>query len=240
MGGLVMVTSKGGTWRLYGLTAGHILPDNVLSEGRDGDVSFQGYINMVEPDITELDRAKEFDDSDSESNNNIAWKDLGVLSANVYSQRTRNRDWALVDFNKVKPQAAGGGTRTYVTSTVSTTESVSLGYNSTLKGKISGDPVMVLLPTGDEFVFVHIIELEDTKAYLEGTSGTWVVKMADETCQVFGHVIAEDPLGDVYMVPIADVLEDIRLELNAQAVEVPHSGQIFNLEGSGNVNNKEK
>ena len=40
---------------------------------------------------------------------------------------------------------------------------------------------------------------------------------------VFGHVVADDSLGDVYMVPLCDILDDIKHVLGAQGARLPES-----------------
>jgi len=40
---------------------------------------------------------------------------------------------------------------------------------------------------------------------------------------VFGQVVADDVLGDVYMVPLCDIFEDVKQALDAREVRLPQS-----------------
>ena len=77
-----------------------------------------------------------------------------------------------------------------------------------------------------------------------GTSGTWVstkmveparsirsqsapARTADDVANgkvmVFGQVVADDALGDAYVVPLCDILHDIKNVLDAQEARLPES-----------------
>jgi hypothetical protein len=80
-----------------------------------------------------------------------------------------------------------------------------------------------------------------------GSSGSWVLTESEDWpgdnssewpepatqvgCQnkierllrIHGQIVADDAFGDVYMVPVVDILEDIRQELNAREVRLPES-----------------
>jgi hypothetical protein len=57
---------------------------------------------------------------------------------------------------------------------------------------------------------------------IEGDSGAWVAHNAAP--EVYGHVVATDILGDAYVMPSVDTLEEIRDCLAAKYVELPHDG----------------
>lgn len=69
-----------------------------------------------------------------------------------------------------------------------------------------------------------------------GASGSWVVSEQDaiesasryttgdhveQKAIVLGHVVADDVLGDIYMIPLTDILSDIAKELRAREVRLP-------------------
>ncbi|CAN9270455.1 unnamed protein product [Alternaria alternata] len=77
-----------------------------------------------------------------------------------------------------------------------------------------------------------------------GSSGTWVTAETTESSSdtrhqgsttsdsyyqpsrnvtVFGQVVADDSLGDVYMVPLCDILEDVKQLFNAREARLPES-----------------
>ena len=45
---------------------------------------------------------------------------------------------------------------------------------------------------------------------------------------VFGQVVADDALGDAYMVPLCDILEDVKHVLDAQEARLPESSSEIN------------
>src|SRR4051812_39155423 len=51
-----------------------------------------------------------------------------------------------------------------------------------------------------------------------GSSGSWVVNPT--TFKVYGHVVAENPLGDIWVIPMCDMLNDIREEEHATSVRL--------------------
>ena len=230
MGGFIRVTAKAGTTTLYGLTVGHVLPDDCTNNS--------GLPEGFSIHHASQDAASNGESTKTDTQDEVAsWEELGSVSLTVFSQRARNRDWALIDFSNASfwPESHNTETRTYETSHSMTSEVVQLSHDENIVGEISDVPIVALLPFGDEFVRVHTVTLGDANgtsswplaahadqvAYLDGTSGTWVVQWAGLVCRVFGHLIAEDPLGDVYMVPMTDILKDIEFELYALRVEVP-------------------
>jgi hypothetical protein len=62
-----------------------------------------------------------------------------------------------------------------------------------------------------------------------GSSGAWVIATSTQT--VIGHIIADDPFGDVYIVPIVDILADVKAVLDAKSVSLPTREDISNVHG---------
>lgn len=78
-----------------------------------------------------------------------------------------------------------------------------------------------------------------------GASGSWVVsqqkgvfkaaraamkypisilgKHVEQKVRVLGYVVADDVLGDIYMVPLTDILSDVAKELGAREVRLPNT-----------------
>jgi hypothetical protein len=54
---------------------------------------------------------------------------------------------------------------------------------------------------------------------VDGDSGSWVV--TEDTQQVIGHVVATDPLGAGYIIPLCDIFDDIQNSLGVLAVGLP-------------------
>jgi hypothetical protein len=68
----------------------------------------------------------------------------------------------------------------------------------------------------------HIPDLPD------GSSGSWVVDPF--TGDVYGHIVANDPFGDVYVVPLADTFNEIRKAYGAKEVRIASE---LDLESTG-------
>ncbi|KAK1994951.1 hypothetical protein LX36DRAFT_726370 [Colletotrichum falcatum] len=65
---------------------------------------------------------------------------------------------------------------------------------------------------------------------LHGDSGSWVVDF--RTRQVIGHVIASDVLSEAYVLPMAEILQQIRDLGDAQDVEIATSDEIMAYNGA--------
>ena len=71
---------------------------------------------------------------------------------------------------------------------------------------------------------------------VDGDSGSWVVDPISH--EVFGHAVASDILGDVYVVPIRDTFDNIKQSLGVSEVTLPteddirHAERQRNLEGA--------
>lgn len=57
-----------------------------------------------------------------------------------------------------------------------------------------------------------------------GDSGSWVVE--PHTSYVYGHLVASDPLGDGYIIPLRDTLQNIKEATGAELVELASSVDI--------------
>lgn len=50
--------------------------------------------------------------------------------------------------------------------------------------------------------------------------------MNESTLEVIGHIVASDPLGDAYVIPLKDVFADIKARLGAKSVELASASWI--------------
>ena len=116
---------------------------------------------------------------------------------------------------------------------------------------ISNLPARVVTPLGKSFIKVYpITTMMDSKyrpvsydianrfiefELHEGSSGSWVVSeemvlepddsgndIETRIVCVHGVLVADDGYGDVYMIPLADVLDDIKKVLGVSMVSLPH------------------
>jgi hypothetical protein len=60
-----------------------------------------------------------------------------------------------------------------------------------------------------------------------GDSGSWVVDIEDPLHSVLGHVVASDSLGESYMIPIHETLQDIQQRLAVRAVRLPTEMEVL-------------
>jgi hypothetical protein len=59
-------------------------------------------------------------------------------------------------------------------------------------------------------------------------SGCWILRdisssSSDRSTTFYGQVVCDDIFGDVYVVPLVDILDDIKEVLNASKVSLPPS-----------------
>lgn len=60
---------------------------------------------------------------------------------------------------------------------------------------------------------------------IQGDSGAWVVN--DSSLEVYGHIVAGDAFGEVYVVPVWDTFDDIKREMNATRVSLATSVDVL-------------
>ncbi|KAF2823930.1 hypothetical protein CC86DRAFT_408947 [Ophiobolus disseminans] len=127
-------------------------------------------------------------------------------------------------------------------------DGVEISFKPPYVGSIDRTPSFAILPFGEDFVRTYTVQLQGALQEIPlGSSGTWVLTESEgwpvdnrsdwpeeaalgdfdgaveRLVRVFGHVAADDAFGDVYMVPLVDILEDIKKELSARDVRLPES-----------------
>ncbi|KAK6948584.1 hypothetical protein Daesc_010354 [Daldinia eschscholtzii] len=60
---------------------------------------------------------------------------------------------------------------------------------------------------------------------LDGESGSWVID--SKSHEVYGQLVAVDALGDGYVIPMSDILDDIKLYFEAETVELGKFSDLF-------------
>ncbi|KAI0535451.1 hypothetical protein GGR58DRAFT_441744 [Xylaria digitata] len=86
------------------------------------------------------------------------------------------------------------------------------------EGWILSEPGRILLE-GDKFIDSFMVTLNDGPGIRDGDSGSWVIDTA--RFEVYGQLVASDIFGSGYVIPMADILNDIKSQLGAQAVGLP-------------------
>ncbi|KAJ4387899.1 hypothetical protein N0V93_008502 [Gnomoniopsis smithogilvyi] len=228
-GGMVKVTKAFGEFKLYGLTAGHVTRDF-----KDG--SHESEIGL----------------EDSESSDGVTEGDgdlpgpwmfleqhvLGrVISPNrpVQYQNKPYLDWALFELDTYQPNQLAAhsldfpGGEIYLSSAVDCSQrelrvAMISGSQGVKHGTLSMIRASVLLGPGESFTDAYTMSLDDSEVEY-GDSGSWVV--AESCLGVYGHVIADDVFGDAYVIPMPDILDDIRQFLGASSVGLPSAPDII-------------
>ncbi|KAF2184551.1 hypothetical protein K469DRAFT_688568 [Zopfia rhizophila CBS 207.26] len=245
MGELIKVVKPDNDLLLCGLTAGHLLDhqidqlDETLSSGdssdsrKEGSGSDEAIVSAaVKPHMSSSIR------EESRSKNSaggITWVAIGTNSSTSFSKKALDRDWVLIEnIEETCRQNFAFRTRLerrYILSAVvsevkksvrdtKSSQIVKIRSNDAVKtGIIQVYHQQYYYQTGEtlsKFIQCHYKRLLVNLPI--GSSGSWVVN--NENLQVYGHVIAEDPLGDLLVVPMRDVLNDIKETLGAKSVEI--------------------
>ncbi|TXB98207.1 hypothetical protein FocTR4_00012349 [Fusarium oxysporum f. sp. cubense] len=96
---------------------------------------------------------------------------------------------------------------------------IKTGFSGTKEATISAGLSQILLQPGTEFVRAYTVELSKSTDIGPGDSGSWVVDAA--TLEVYGHLVATDMLSCSYVIPLVDILEDIRLQVEQVSIDFP-------------------
>ncbi|KAE9377692.1 hypothetical protein N431DRAFT_478867 [Stipitochalara longipes BDJ] len=77
----------------------------------------------------------------------------------------------------------------------------------------------LMLAPGSAMVRTYALKLHpDDKGLKAGDSGAWVVDLM--TNQILGHLVASDMFGVGYVVPMEDVLQDIKTRLSLEKIDI--------------------
>ncbi|OAL50942.1 hypothetical protein IQ07DRAFT_406834 [Pyrenochaeta sp. DS3sAY3a] len=239
MGGVLIVTHHDGTSSVYGLTAGHALVQDGMQRTMDGNgVDTEASRRESDPILSSTGRT-------SSIMNSVWWYEYGKIAEASYSATARSHDWALIKnlTRLVAPPTAE--TFSFDVDSREPVGPVEIGSKSSIRGEISSLPSFALLPFGLDFIRVYTITVHDGQELHSGASGSWVVsgqngvfkaviaalkylisslrEHVEQKVRVLGHVVADDALGDIYMVPLTDILSDIAKELGAREVRLPNT-----------------
>ena len=97
--------------------------------------------------------------------------------------------------------------------------------DGTMLGVLSHVPGGIMLDPAHGFVEAYLMVLDEGQAVGDGDSGAWVVNPV--SMEVFGHVVATDVTGDVYVVPMYRSLEEMRGRLGVEAVDLPGTADLL-------------
>ncbi|KAH8725961.1 hypothetical protein GQ44DRAFT_706195 [Phaeosphaeriaceae sp. PMI808] len=247
MGGSVCIVDAHGKKTFYGLTAGHVsTPDELFDdefetssehETDDSDDSDEQSSSGTDLVISTTEsspgvkKSCELDESAEEAVGVFLdrhWTPLGYLSSASYSSRARDRDWALIEFT-VPESGRSDRTKTLSARVYEAARSngdlnAVIGNESMASCRISKLPARAILPSGRKFVDLHILQPIGNEVSPKGSSGSWVVDAGYTIFKdVYGALVAADPFGSLWMVPMPDILQDIREHFNAVEVTLTDS-----------------
>jgi hypothetical protein len=92
-------------------------------------------------------------------------------------------------------------------------------------GLLSQVPGGIMLDPSHGFVEAYLMVLDEGQAVADGDSGAWVVNPV--SMEVYGHVVATDVTGDVYVVPLHRSFEEMRDRLGVEAVDLPGTADLL-------------
>lgn len=181
IGGYVTVINLQGKRSVYGLTAGHILPADLLYdrdvetlsdvENNDSDDDSSGSESSGVLSTTRshcgdeelLNSAGDVSDYSGDVDDNRNWTCIGRISKASYSTQARNRDWALVELTDSidEPISAFNAlphTEFEVAYSICGHGAV-MAKGSMTTCVMSRLPARAVLPSGRSFVDVHVLQL---------------------------------------------------------------------------------
>ncbi|KAH8683965.1 hypothetical protein BGZ61DRAFT_534649 [Ilyonectria robusta] len=248
-GGVVKVVMENGEIYFYGMTAGHLLYD--LRDADDTDYSDAGTDNedigdygVDDDDELEIDlgpfMAQSFTNAHPPNSptGSHDWEfgkplTIGRIMepATALSEVAESYDWALFKLSIFYGSWVNQlPTDAMATITISNNAPGKTGERPVYmivgrivkKGSLSSSSSRILVGPSQVFVDAYTITIEDENGICDGDSGSWVVD--SETFELYGHLVASDIFNSGYVIPIAQVLDNIKEQLGASSVGLPTMG----------------
>ncbi|KAH7086228.1 hypothetical protein FB567DRAFT_471660 [Paraphoma chrysanthemicola] len=143
---------------------------------------------------------------------------LGKLVPKTFvSHVARNRDWALIEYVEQplskfdvesKPQ---GHLEVATFDSLEGSMPVSVIYCETAHtGRLNAAPTSTVVPGGSRPVSVYTFSFDEAPVDTGSISGSWIVRGSEHHVQIYGQVVAKDAFGGLHVVPIVDILRDIK------------------------------
>ncbi|KAI4941416.1 hypothetical protein J4E86_010448 [Alternaria arbusti] len=202
IGGYILVTNLDGTETTYGLTAGHVLPQTAIDTPLSDD-QWDGSMPSPDSSDSEDDLTSIPEYSAKGRGQSLLESFIGprgepawtgmILAEATFSREARDRDWALIE-------------------------------------RIRANEVASLYTA----IRYRSVVLDPSESIQDGASGTWVtsgwtrslgrrIGGPSEPISAYGQVVADDIFGDVYMIPLSDIIDDIKVLTRAAAIRLPES-----------------
>ncbi|KAJ4990821.1 hypothetical protein SVAN01_03610 [Stagonosporopsis vannaccii] len=233
-GGVIKVSFANGDSRFYGMTAGHVMRADQQHRHQLSKVSIADTNSMQDP----------FGVSNWLSSEDSLGSPLDPEQLpGVKAQRTRfSHDWCIFETknprgNRALQRRRDGSPEGICAKKEDNGHPILIAESPTFNDDFS-DPVLVLgaaagtrqgtlsvLPASlwmascRSFVSVYVLHMNSDQKVIKGDSGAWVVHAAGPA--LYGHVVATNMFGEVYVVPINDAFENIKACLGATSVTLP-------------------
>ncbi|KAF2993813.1 hypothetical protein E8E13_001425 [Curvularia kusanoi] len=227
MGGVLVFKNSDGRQAIFGLTVGHLLRHEDAVEAKEST-------RPQEPDAESTVQAK----MTREATESM----IGHLAKVSFSKQARNLDWALIEFSKgvhiwrhFTPQLADevfllgnfypvAATIDSTSSSANKTSSGEKTQHSTVESRFDIIEADSELPDRETEFGISQPGLE----LPEGKSGTWVISESHDDASAqktvvnaHGIAIADDGYGDIYMIPLSDIMADIERVSGTSSVSLP-------------------
>ncbi|CAN9386164.1 unnamed protein product [Alternaria alternata] len=172
-----------------------------------------------------------------------AWIDLKLADVS-FSREARDKDWALVEglrLHQIVPSITRAWDDQIALGTIGEQQSLRIGFDTevALECVLSQTPSMILTPSGHNFVQAHLLIPDASRRLQDGASGTWVTSRPTPqlldwlgspmksaippSTSVYGQIVADDIFGDIYMIPLHSIMDDIKTLMDAAIVRLPKS-----------------
>ncbi|KAK4041535.1 hypothetical protein C8A01DRAFT_14731 [Parachaetomium inaequale] len=238
LGGIVKVADAMNRVVCYGITAGHVMPpactpasvihDDVMDmddpPGPTNPWTASGEDQFIGSVVDECLEQRE-----SEDGRYYDWALCRLPHYRLAPNCLRLQEHAPRHYGHENKQAGRlpelhSVDTTFKTATEDICVVVMTGSGGPKRGWLSTLPCPVMLGPGTEFITAFTVSFPQMDAIRDGDSGSWVVN--ESTLEVIGHIVATDELGDAYVIPLADVFEDIKRRFHAKSVELASASSI--------------
>ncbi|KAH8800301.1 hypothetical protein F5884DRAFT_548403 [Xylogone sp. PMI_703] len=264
IGGVIKVVTAEGELQLYAMTAGHIVNVEDQSQPESPDIFTEDDEDGTsETDSILLEDSEEFqlqlDDSelkqdDSYDVNNMGenWEILGKVAKSSYddiSEDKPNMDWALIDLHPpslFRPNlfhiSKGAGVydilkgkllRVPFYNIEDDRQVIVYSGSGTKPGVLSSIPSFIMLGPSQKFTETRNLTITNSERLKPGDCGAWVIDVSNH--EILGHVAAADGFNEVYIIPIAATLRDMKRVLGAKIVDLALDSDISTWKDSHGI-----
>jgi len=244
LGGIVKLTYGPGDFKLVGMTAGHPIHDLLDPESDAEHLVFKhpralGTVlhPLINNDIQDDDQAILVPKRDwalVEMNSPVRMRpNLMHIAGNEGGLNLQRKAPASQTGNLPLQSRGQGHSMTAAPPAsfpdINPIEVVLLGgsshFSGAMVGLLSHMLGAIMLSPDDGFVDAYLLTLDEGQELQDGDSGSWVVNPV--SLEVYGHVVATDMTGDVYVIPLHESLEEMKDALGVESVSLLGTADIL-------------